>query len=217
VLDPIKKIPFEHEIARAILTDNAFHRIAYTKKHDPLTPEERSRRIDILKDNIRIIPFQNTSNGLSLTSKIKASINLGPEFPDFGLPEFTDFDNGAAILSYTLPSKHKNAQETLEVYAVYNLKQETIDQIFEREIDTKKSIYKGIKLTLHSKSASELTYSGHYTQGYRTINTVTRVVLTPYAYYVFSYIRPLKLPMPKGEINQIDAKLKTIPVEWMKD
>lgn len=59
-INPDKKVPQEHEIGRIILTDSAFHNIAFVKKHKPMTSEEREAWIQMLKENVTLMTFQKS-------------------------------------------------------------------------------------------------------------------------------------------------------------
>lgn len=49
--EPYKKIPLQHEIARAFLTKGTFHRVGFTRTKTPISLQEREEWIKVLKES----------------------------------------------------------------------------------------------------------------------------------------------------------------------
>lgn len=68
---PFKNIPPQHEIARAFLTENKFHRIGITRKNHEMTEEERQTWLKLLKESTSVVSFEEAVKikGISLVPR----------------------------------------------------------------------------------------------------------------------------------------------------
>lgn len=56
--EPYKKIPPQHFIARAFLTDLGFHQIGFTQKHRQLTPNEKENWMKLFRESASVVSIK---------------------------------------------------------------------------------------------------------------------------------------------------------------
>ena len=214
---PYKDTPAEHEISRAFLTKTGFHRIGFTRRYGQMDPKEREKWIKLLRENVSVIAFEegDNSEGLSLVSKLKDYVVLGPNFQNWSMINTFSSEYGVTNICYN-PSTQvdQKISENLDFIIMPNTRDLSFDQFFAME---KKFIQDGaqkkIEFRVLEESPSEVIYTYSCRADHLQRNAVVRATLTDYGYYSINYYRNLDGHMNEEEILNWKEKLKSICIK----
>lgn len=215
--DPINNCPFECEIARAVWTGKGFHRIGFNKRHRPITREERSKWIKLLKENVSILPASEANHvrGLSLVEKVKKSISLGGHFADWRVKYNKINDQGVSIFGY-VPREQSDTdvlRESLDITTTSNIHGLSLNEQFQREKKAhRESADKILAFHVLDKSSNEITYTFSHPHEKHYLHMVVRSIVTDHACYSFCY---RKIYKTKESLDEALAttKLKSIQIK----
>lgn len=116
---PYKKIPPQHELVRIFMRDEGIHRIGFTRQHDPMSPDERDKWIDILKNNISLQSLDKvseTNHTLSLAYYYGTLFRLDPFFNDWEITQSESLNSGLSSTLMKPPAlKDPQRYESLEL------------------------------------------------------------------------------------------------------
>ena len=212
---PYQTIRPQHEIVRAILTNTSVHLIGFTKKNEIMSGEEREKWINLLKENISIISFQEgiKSKGLSLANKLKDSLSLGSNFRDWRIENVFSLNDGFTLVCYIPPSQLSGyITECLEVITKPNVQERSLDQFLESEKALiQEKFYSNIQVL--EKSQKEVIYAYSYPKNNLKVNAIIRTFLTDHAYYSINYKHGFEGLMGEEESLKWQEKLKIIHVK----
>ncbi|MBX9744390.1 MAG: hypothetical protein K2X08_04170 [Chlamydiales bacterium] len=207
----------QHEVTLAILTKTGFHRIGYTQKNAELTPEERLKWINRLKDSYSIMSVdevKHMKNGLSIVNRFRESLDLGETFNGWKSVDYVMLDNGMTMETF-IPSSQKKPliTESFDVLTMPGVVGLTVGEYFESEQETlRKSLSKKIKFDVLKKTANELIYSYSYSDAGLRFTIVSRAIITDLGFYSLYYKSGLKKDLNKEEILQWKEALEAAQV-----
>lgn len=216
--EPYKQVPQQHEVVYGFLTDSGFHRIGFTKKNSMMSQQERKEWVNILKENVRLVPYQDfkKSEELSLVDQIRTSYELTDDFSNWKNIHNLLFDNGY-VHAYFVPNDQLNSSyitEDVEVISMPNCKEVCLGDFFEKQ---KEIIYKkskrNTKIRVVDRQPKEIIYYYSQPHDHLQLNSVVRTVVTDYGYYSMSYRVGLKGSMENEDIRKWQKILKSIKID----
>ena len=216
--EPYNDIPIQHEVARAFLTPSGFHRVGFTRKNNSMSPEERAKWIQILRENTSVVLFHDASSieGISMVERLKDSVSVGTHFCDWKKLNPVSFETGFCSACYIPPTQWacSYVTECLEIHTSPNVKLAPLSTFFEIEkICVQNKTSQEMKFHILEQSPNEIIYFYCHPQGLLHLNAVVRVFLTDYGYYSISHKKELvESQIQEEEMRSWMEKLKTIHV-----
>ena len=212
-----KNVPPQHEIVRAFLTKNCFHRIAFAKRYSEMSVVEREKWIKLLRESVTVVPIEsaiNNSNGFSMAENFKDSVDLGATFQDWSTTNTCVLENGYTLVCHIPPSqKTSYITECLEVTTMPNFHECCLDQFFEIERKIiQNSSPKKVRFQMLKQSPSEVIYCYSHPADHLVLTVIVRTFLANQGYYSISYRRGLPAKMKQAKISQWQRKLETIKI-----
>lgn len=210
---PYKKVPPQHEIARAFLTETGFHRIGFTRRNREMTPDEQNKWIKLFRESAMVVSLEEAihNKGLSMADKVKDTLDIKSAFPDWEVLLSHSLPQGYSSTCF-VPSSQKESYitEGLEVITMPD-SHASIELIFEGEKQSiQKKFSEEIKYDILKQSLTEWIYSYSHPRDLLRVTSVTRAFITDQGYYSVSYKFCQPTDLDREKILYWKERLETI-------